>query len=163
MLSVALAYRVGESTAHAVVKKTCAAIVAALSPLYLRTPNEDEWKEICAGYLQEWNFSNCVGAIDGKHIQIQAPPNSCSLYYNYKKTFNIVLLAVCDYKYKFTLIDVGSYGSESDNRIFAESNLSRSLHNNTLILPKGTAKLPGSELQTPCYLSQMMLLLLQKI
>lgn len=62
-----------------------------------------------------------------------------------------MLLAVCDYKYKFTLIDVGSYGSESDSRIFAESNLSRLLHNNTLNLSKGTAKLPGSELQTPCF------------
>lgn len=51
MLSIALAYRVGESTAHTVVKETCAAIVAALSPIYLRIPTENEWKEICVGYL----------------------------------------------------------------------------------------------------------------
>lgn len=151
MLSIALAYRVGESTAHAVVKETCAAIVTALSPLYLRTPNKDEWKEICAGYLQHWNFPNCVGAIDGKHVQIQAPPNSGSLYYNYKKTFSIVLLAACDYYYKFTLVDVGAYGSESDSGVFNKSNLSAAFRDNTLNLPKGTAKLPGSELQTPCF------------
>lgn len=142
MLSIALAYCVGESTAHAVVKRTCTAIVIALSPLYLRTPNENEWEEICAGYLRDWNFPNCVGAIDGKHVQIQAPPNSGTLYYNYKKIFSIVLLAACDYKYKFTLIDVGSYGSESDGRVFAESNLSTSLRDNTLSLLKGTVKLP---------------------
>lgn len=151
MLSIALAYRVGESTAHTVVKETCAAIVAALSPIYLRTPTENEWKEICVGYLQNWNIPNCVGAFDGKHIHIQAPPNSGSLYYNYKKTFSILLLAACDYKYKFILIDFGSYGSESDGGVFAESNLSKSLHDNTLNLPTGTAKLPGSELQTPCF------------
>lgn len=72
MLSIALAYRVGESTAYAVVKKTCATIFTALSPIYLRIPNEEKWKKIYAGYLQDWNFPNCVGAIDGKHIQIQA-------------------------------------------------------------------------------------------
>lgn len=118
---------------------------------YLRTPNEDEWKEICTGYLQDWNFPNCVGAIDGKHIHIQAPPNSGSLHFNYRKTFSIVLLAACDYKYKFTLIDVGAYGSDFDSRIFNESNLLTSLRNNTLNLPKGTTKLPGSEIQTPCF------------
>lgn len=87
---------------------------------------------------------------DEKHIQIQASPNSGSLYYNYKKTFSVVLLAACDYKYKFTLIDVGANGSDSDGRVFAESNLSNSLCDNTLNLPKGTAQLPGSELQSSC-------------
>ncbi|KAL6418650.1 hypothetical protein ACFW04_014234 [Cataglyphis niger] len=123
----------GESTAHAVVKRTCAAIVVALSPLYLRTPNKNEWEEICAGYK--------IGIFLFVHHQILA-------FYIIiiKKTFSIVLLAACNYKYKFTLIDVGSYGSESDGKVFAESNLSTS-RDNTLNLPKGTAKLPGSELQ----------------
>lgn len=45
------------------------------------------------------------------------------------------------------MIDVGSYGSESDGRVFAESNLSTSIRENTLNLPKETTNLPGSELQ----------------
>ncbi|XP_036143206.1 uncharacterized protein LOC118645834 [Monomorium pharaonis] len=118
---------------------------------YLCIPNENEWIDICEGYLENWNFPNCVGALDGKHVLIQAPPNSGSMYYNYKKTFSIVLLPACDYKYKFTLIDVGSYGSKSDSGVFTRSNMSTSLRNNTLHLPKGTAKLPGSNLQSPCF------------
>lgn len=47
--------------------------------------------------------------MDGKHIQIQAPPKSGNLYFNYKKTFTLVLMAVCDHKYKFILVDVGAF------------------------------------------------------
>lgn len=95
MLSVALAYRVGESTAHMIVKETCCIIADVLIPLYMKHPTEEEWKKISMEFLELWNLPNCVGAIDGKHITIQAPPNSGSKYFNYKKTFSVVLMAAC--------------------------------------------------------------------
>ena len=54
---------------------------------------------------------------------IQSPPNSGSLYYNYKGYFSLVLMALVDHQYKFTYIDVGEYGSNSDSNVFRNSNL----------------------------------------
>ncbi|XP_067212636.1 uncharacterized protein [Linepithema humile] len=145
MLSVALAYRVGESTAHMIVKETCSVIADVLMPIYVKHPTKEEWMKISSDFLELWNLPNCVGAIDGKHISIQAPPNSGSTYFNYKKTFSIVLMAACDARYKFTLFNVGAYGSESDGGILSRSDFGKSLYSDTLNIPGGTTLLPGSD------------------
>ncbi len=72
-------------------------------------------------FWQIWNMPNCLGAIDGKHISLKCPPHSGSFYYNYKHFFSIVLLAVVDAQYLSRIVDIGSYGSESDGSIFGSS------------------------------------------
>jgi hypothetical protein len=64
-----------------------------------------------------------VGALDGKHVMIEKPPNSQSLYINYKKHFSIVLMAIAGPDYKFTAIDVGHVGSSCDGGIFQHCKL----------------------------------------
>jgi len=87
------------------------------------------------GFNSLWNFPNCIGAVDGKHIVMECPANSGSNYFNYKGTFSIVLLALVDHNYNFTCIDIGSYGSNSDGGIFAKSALKRAIEENVLDIP----------------------------
>jgi hypothetical protein len=101
----------------------------------MSVPNSEKWKAISDAFFEKWNFPNCVGAIDGKHVVLQAPPSSGSAYFNYKGTHSIVLMAVVDADYKFVLIDVGAYGRNSDGGIFANSAFGQSFLSNTLDIP----------------------------
>lgn len=149
--SIAFAHRIGESTVYNIIKETCRITLKVLSPIYLKPPTEEKWKEIAAGFLNHWNFPNCLGAIDGKHFTIKAPSNSGSLYFNYKKFFSIVLLAACDDQYKFTIVDCGAYGSESDGGIFAKSDFGKCLNSDKLNIPIENSKLPLSDIEMSHY------------
>jgi hypothetical protein len=60
-------------------------------------------------------------------VKIQAPPNSGSKFSNYTYSFSIVLLPLVDAHYKFTVVDVGSYGRNSNGGIFTHSKLGKYL------------------------------------
>jgi hypothetical protein len=51
-------------------------------------------------------------------MKIQAPPNSGSKFFNYKHSVS-VQLALVDARYKFTVADIGSNGTNSDGGGFA--------------------------------------------
>ncbi len=78
---------------------------------------------------------HCLGAIDGKHVSIKQPPKSGTLYYNYKKFFSIVLLAIADANYKFIFVDIGREGSAGDTQIFNHCNLKRYIEHDRLRWP----------------------------
>ena len=107
-------------------------------------PTTEDWRSVVEGFRHRWVFPNCLGSIDGRHVVIRAPDNSGSLFYNYKGTYSIVLLAVVDSQYCFRVVDVGSYGRTSDSGVLANSNFSQKLLDGTLGLPPD-ALLPGAE------------------
>lgn len=95
----------------------------------------EEWEKIATEFETSWNFPHCIGALDGKHVHIYAPDKSGSLFFNYKKTFSIVLMAMADASYKFTYVDVGANGRISDGGVYNNSSLSAAIQSNTLGIP----------------------------
>lgn len=129
-------YRMGKSTVSQIVRETCCAIWTVLHDEYLKVPSSpQEWKKIADEFERLWNLPHCVGAIDGKHIAMKCPLNSGSLYFNYKGWFSLVLLAVCDARYSFTLVDIGSYGSSNDSGVFSHSAMGHALEAEKMNLP----------------------------
>lgn len=135
--TIAASYRVSETSISRIVNKTCKAIWnVLLEKGFVKCPKtKAEWRKIAVEFEKMWNFPNCVGAIDGKHVHIQCPRRSGSLYFNYKKYFSLVLMAVVNAKYQFTLVDGGDYGRLSDGSVFSSSNLGYSIQSEKLELP----------------------------
>ena len=149
MQTISFSYRIGHATVCHIIDDTCQALWYVLSPEFLCAPKtSEEWKKISDGFATTWNFPHCVGAIDGKHIAIQAPANCGSQYYNYKGYHSIVLMAVCDYNYCFLLLDIGDYGRQSDGGVFSQSLLGHAMANASECL-----SLPEPDLVSilPCY------------
>ena len=130
MQTISFSYRVGHSTVCGIVYSTCESLWKVLLPQYMQKPSSPaEWERIGQGFEHTWNFPHCVGDVDGKHIVVQAPPRSGSTFYKYRGTHSVVLLAVCDAHYCFTLIDIGDVG------VFSNSPFGQAMENSELSLP----------------------------
>lgn len=97
-------------------------------------------------YSQKTGFFPCLGTIDGKHVKIEKPPKSSSLFYNYKGFFSIHLLAVVDAEYKFLYCHVGANGSQSDAAVMRDCQFYFDMLQGKLNLPPNE-NVAGLELQ----------------
>lgn len=86
-------------------------------------------------FNNKWNFPNCFGALDGKHVVMNAPPNSGSMFFNYEGRHSIVLMALADANCKIIYMDVGCKGRISDGGVFNQCTLPDALARNTLNIP----------------------------
>lgn len=120
--SLKFGWRIPHNTQSILVREVCQAIVDEYMDELMVCPSTPEgWREVADKFQDRWNFPHTCGALDGKHVAIRAPPNSGSLYYNYKGFYSIVLFALVDGDYKFLWADIGGLGSASDSQIYNES------------------------------------------
>uniref|UniRef100_A0A672ILS6 DDE Tnp4 domain-containing protein n=1 Tax=Salarias fasciatus TaxID=181472 RepID=A0A672ILS6_SALFA len=141
--SLAYQFRMGKTTVAESVRMTCQAIQNTMMAEQFPRLTEQRWRDTAGRFGRKWNFPNCIGAIDGKHITTTAPSHSGSLFFNYKKTFSIVLLALVDADYRFMSVQVGDFGRSSDGGTYANSELGRGMEAKTLSVP-ADSPLPGS-------------------
>ncbi|KAK7862635.1 hypothetical protein R5R35_001610 [Gryllus longicercus] len=146
--SLSYLFRIPVCTISKIIPEVCSAILECLKDYFKVPTTEDEWLKIAGEFSSQWDFPNCIGALDGKHIHIQAPAKTGSLYFNYKGTFSIVLLALVDANYKFLYTNIGAPGHHADGGIFATSNLNQAIEQKKLNIPNARP-LPGRHMKIP--------------
>lgn len=120
-------------------KETIKALWDGLHTTVMPVPNEQTWRDKAVEFGRRWNFPNCCGAMDGKHIMIKAPANAGSLFYNYKGRHSIVLMAIVDANYCFVLVDIGAYGRSGDGGVSANCAFGKGFQSGALKLPEPQA------------------------
>ncbi|CAH1962840.1 unnamed protein product [Acanthoscelides obtectus] len=95
----------------------------------------EEWQEIAYNIETRWNFPNCGGSIDGKHLRIVKPANSGSYFFNYKDYHSIVLMALVNADYEFIYVNVGCNGRVSDGGVLEYTKFYDKLIEKKLNLP----------------------------
>lgn len=93
-------------------------------------------KKISKEFEERWNFPHCIGAMDGKHIDIILPRDSGSYFYNYKGKHSMVLLAIVDANYRFLLVDFGTNGRISDGGVLQNTYFYKKLVEKRLCIPQ---------------------------
>lgn len=141
-------FRISKSAVAAIVIEVCKAIWKTLVKTHMPHPTAEDFQKIASDFWRKWQFPNCMGCIDGKHIRIKRPAKSGSMYYCYKHYFSVGLLALTDANYKFIMVDVGSYGKDNDAGVFENCPLRHAVENGTIALPK-EKQLPGSTITAP--------------
>ena len=82
--SMSYGWRVPHNTISLLIPKVCQAIIDEYKDEVIKCPTtHEEWRGI-SDFAERWNFPHTCGALDGKHVNCKCPPNSGSLYYNYK-------------------------------------------------------------------------------
>ncbi|XP_064475736.1 uncharacterized protein LOC135389631 [Ornithodoros turicata] len=143
MRSLHYQYRMGVSTVHSIVYETCSALIKILGQKYIKLPSTaEQWLDVASKFNSTCYYPHCLGAIDGKHITIYCPRNSGSYYYNYKRQFSIILLAVVDADGKALYVNAGTNGRVHDSAVFKRTPFHQKMVNGELILPPNEP-LPG--------------------
>ena len=117
----------GKSTVSKILKEVFESLYTVLAT--------HKWKQISSEFLELWNMPHVIVAINGKYVAMECPKNTGSLYRNYKEFFSLLLLAVCDAKYKYIFISVRQYGSTNDSAVLKNSELVRRLESCSLNIP----------------------------
>ena len=116
-------------------RRVSSAITTHLGLLYIKLSMTEEClKEKVSKFYNAFLIPQCLGAIDGTHIEIKQPLLNSSDYINRKSRISLNVQALCDYYCCFMDVVVKWPGSVHNARMFANSKVNH-LFKNEVIPP----------------------------
>ena len=135
-------FGVSKSSISVIRKSVCRAFVKLLLPKYISFPTDARLKHVMDGFKCR-GFPQCVGAIDGTHIPVEAPTENATNYYNRKGWNSIILQGTVDHEGLFIDICAGWPGRVHDARVFANSGLNSRAERGELLPASCSQRLSG--------------------
>lgn len=126
MRSISHIFGVGISTVHIV-----HAVVTRYKGLIKFPTTRESLLKTAQEFEDLCQYPLCIGSLDGCHIPCSPPKEQATDYYNYKGWYSSVLLAVCNARYLFSFVHIGTPGRSNDGFIFRHSYLHEELKSKT--------------------------------
>ena len=144
--SCGLQFGLGKSTS----KGICSEFEQAISNLkdrFIKFPlTIREIRNKMDEFEESYRIPQIMGAIDGCHIEINAPPDNHEDYFNRKQHYSVNLQVIVDSNLKFIHVTVGYPGSIHDARVLRLSGL-YDLAENEQILSGPTRNINGTDIR----------------
>lgn len=84
MASISYTFRVGNNTVSTIISETCQCIWDELKEKVFLNPTVENWHKVAKEFEDLWNYPNCIGAVDGKHVDVDV-----SIFYYFSTLYEI--------------------------------------------------------------------------
>ena len=145
------AFGISCSSVSVIIRKVCQAVSEHMGPKLICLPKiETEVKEKVTKFFNHWLFLQCLGAVDGTHIDIKQPSYNSTDFINRKGRYSINVQACCDYNCQFMDVVIKWPGSTHNARMFVNSTLNYKLKNG--VVPKCVRRVIDDEDPIPVFI-----------
>ena len=102
LCKTANAFGLSRSCVSITIRGVCYAISMCLGPKYIKFPTtEVAVSDVTLHFFNRYGVPQCLGAIDGTHIETRQPSANSTDYINRNNRFSLNIQACCNSKYCF--------------------------------------------------------------